>query len=158
MILVVAYGRFNTTVGTSLADRNAGIFYKLSPKRGGLVSTQVAQANCQQINKAFEITFLRLLMLWNFLTLSLRFCLTAARFKCPRGCTNCSSRGVCTECKPGLKLYSPPNSNVTKCVSNEAKQNKSSEYNNLVYLTTLRLNSIQPVLDSYRRWKLESNK
>ena len=26
MILVVAYGRFNTTVGTSLADRNAGIF------------------------------------------------------------------------------------------------------------------------------------
>ena len=63
MILVVAYGRFNTTVGTSLADRNVGIFNKLSPKRGGLVSTQVAQANCQQINKAFEITFLPLLML-----------------------------------------------------------------------------------------------
>lgn len=37
MILVVAYGRFNATVGTSLADRNAGIFYKLSPNRGGLV-------------------------------------------------------------------------------------------------------------------------
>ena len=37
MILVVAYGRFNTTVGTSLSDRNAGTFYKLSPKRGGLV-------------------------------------------------------------------------------------------------------------------------
>ncbi|CAH3177042.1 unnamed protein product [Porites evermanni] len=48
------------------------------------------------------------------------------RFKCPRGCVNCSSHGVCTECKPGLKLYSPPNSNITKCVSSEAKQNKSA--------------------------------
>ncbi|XP_073241046.1 uncharacterized protein [Porites lutea] len=51
---------------------------------------------------------------------------TTARFKCPRGCVNCSSHGVCTECKPGLKLYSPPNSNITKCVSSEAKQNKSA--------------------------------
>lgn len=58
MILSSLTGGLKQTVKTSLADRKAGIFYKLSPKRGGLVSTQVAQANCQQINKALEITFL----------------------------------------------------------------------------------------------------
>lgn len=35
---------------------------------------------------------------------------------CGRGCANCSAPGLCTECNEGLKLLTPPNSNITKCV------------------------------------------
>lgn len=35
---------------------------------------------------------------------------------CGRGCANCSAPGLCTECNEGLKLLTPPNSNITKCI------------------------------------------
>lgn len=35
---------------------------------------------------------------------------------CGRGCANCTSPGLCTECERDQKLFTPPGSNITKCV------------------------------------------
>ncbi|KAL9984503.1 hypothetical protein ACROYT_G006803 [Oculina patagonica] len=37
---------------------------------------------------------------------------------CGRGCANCPEPGVCTECEEDLKLFTPPGSNITRCIKN----------------------------------------
>ncbi|XP_078359509.1 uncharacterized protein LOC144643982 [Oculina patagonica] len=37
---------------------------------------------------------------------------------CGRGCANCTEPGVCTECEEDLKLFTPPGSNITRCIKN----------------------------------------
>ncbi|CAH3148095.1 unnamed protein product [Pocillopora meandrina] len=35
---------------------------------------------------------------------------------CGRGCANCTTPGLCTECEGDQKLFTPPGSNITRCV------------------------------------------
>lgn len=35
---------------------------------------------------------------------------------CGRGCANCTSPGLCTECEGDQKLFTPPGSNIIRCV------------------------------------------
>ena len=35
---------------------------------------------------------------------------------CGRGCANCTSPGLCTECEGDQKLFTQPGSNITRCV------------------------------------------